>query len=104
MNLQFTRQAKKDLTVFDRKDRNRIITALYKLQADPHSGDLKKLKGRSDMWRLRVGEIRVIFPSNLMERQVDSDSICHGYRTKERCLPIDRSRGMSSRQGWVKLW
>jgi mRNA interferase RelE/StbE len=60
MNLQFTRQAKKDFTVFDRKDRNRIIAALYKLQADPHSGDLKRLKGRSDMWRLRVGEIRVI--------------------------------------------
>jgi mRNA interferase RelE/StbE len=60
MNLQFTRQAKKDLAEFDRQERNRIIATLYKLQSDPHSCDLKKLKGQSDMWRLRVGGIRVI--------------------------------------------
>jgi mRNA interferase RelE/StbE len=29
--------------------------------ADPHQGDVKKLKGMDDRWRLRVGDWRVLF-------------------------------------------
>ncbi len=61
MIVQLTRQAKKDLAQFDRKDWNRILAALYKLQDDPRGCDLKKLQGEHpDKWRLRVGDARII--------------------------------------------
>jgi mRNA interferase RelE/StbE len=57
--LNYARRAEKDLERLDRPTRKRVLGALRKLAADPHAGQLRKLKGRSE-YRLRVGELRVL--------------------------------------------
>jgi mRNA interferase RelE/StbE len=39
--------------------RRRVMSALDRLAADPHSGTLRKLVSRSE-WRLRVGDWRIL--------------------------------------------
>ncbi|MCI5844782.1 MAG: type II toxin-antitoxin system RelE/ParE family toxin [Oscillospiraceae bacterium] len=39
----------------------RILEAIYAL---PLTGDVKKLKGEDDLYRLRVGDFRVLFELN----------------------------------------
>ena len=41
--------------------RQRVIDALDRLVANPSQGDVRKLQGTSDDWRLRVGAWRVRF-------------------------------------------
>jgi len=60
MRLEITEPAQKDLAGLDRNTQRRIKTALDRLLSYPQAVDLKKLKGSPDMWRLRVGDWRVI--------------------------------------------
>jgi len=60
MRLEVTEPAQKDLAELERKTQRRIKAALDRLLSYPQAVDLKKLKGSQDMWRLRVGDWRVI--------------------------------------------
>ena len=53
--------AEKDLRALDMDARRRVLTTIEGLRVVPLRGDIKKLKGREDQWRLRVGDWRVIF-------------------------------------------
>ena len=48
----------------DIKQQQRIITAIYKL---PLEGDIKKLQGEDNLYRLRVGNYRVLFEMRLQD-------------------------------------
>ena len=52
-------RAEKDLAGVSTGDRNTIINVLRRIANDPGSGDLKKLSGGENQWRLRVGRWRV---------------------------------------------
>lgn len=56
----FTKRAIKDLEQVDFKQRGVIKEALVAF-AETGQGDVKKLKGCDDEWRLRVGDYRVRF-------------------------------------------
>lgn len=60
MRLEITEEAEKDLADLDRETQGRIKTALDRLLSYPQAVDIKKLKGSRNMWRLRVGDWRVI--------------------------------------------
>ncbi len=45
----------------DRPVQRRVIEALDRLVAEPPQGDVVKLAGAEDEWRLRVGDWRVRF-------------------------------------------
>lgn len=60
MRLEITEPAQKDLADLDTKTQRRIKAALDRLLSFPQGVDLKKLKGSPNMWRLRVGDWRVI--------------------------------------------
>lgn len=60
MRLVITRQAEKDLAGLDKRVRIRIRAALDKMITNVKAVDLKKLEGYPDLWRLRVGDWRVI--------------------------------------------
>jgi len=47
----------------DRETATRIFTVLHRF-AETGEGDVKKLKGKSDELRLRVGDYRVALPKN----------------------------------------
>ena len=60
MRLKITEQAQKDLASLDKRTQRQIRVALDRLLGYPQAVDLKKLKGSQDIWRLRVGDWRVI--------------------------------------------
>jgi mRNA interferase RelE/StbE len=53
--------AEKGLNAVPRKFRVRILDALEGLRVDPRPRGTRKLKGTDDLWRLRVGQYRVIY-------------------------------------------
>lgn len=57
MQINYSKQAIKFLKKQDRALQERILKAINSLPA----GDVKKLQGTSSKYRLRVGDIRVIF-------------------------------------------
>jgi mRNA interferase RelE/StbE len=59
--------ALKSVRRLDRRDRERIRAAISALPA----GDVRRLRGRERLLRLRVGEWRVIFARNDRERIID---------------------------------
>jgi mRNA interferase RelE/StbE len=53
--------AQKQLGRIPAKDRDRIATALRAMVLDPFHGDVLKLEGSQDRYRLRVGSFRIFF-------------------------------------------
>lgn len=59
--IEYTPGAARDLKRLSSGTRDRILGAVQGLAAIPPQGDIKKLAGHDDHWRLRVGAWRVRF-------------------------------------------
>ena len=57
MNITYAKQATKALMRLDVPTRQRIRQGLEKLP----EGDVKRLKGYTDLYRLRIGDWRILF-------------------------------------------
>lgn len=57
MEIRFTKDAVKQINALDKPAKNRIKEAIYALP----KGDIKKLKGYSNKYRLRVGNYRIVY-------------------------------------------
>lgn len=64
MRLKITKSAEKSIKRLDKTMRKRVIDGINKLP----EGDVRKLKGFTDDYRLRIGDYRVLY-------QVDGDTI-----------------------------
>ena len=64
------REARKELLELPGNVRNRVYRELLELKLDPRPRRVVKLKGREELWRLRVGRYRVIYEINDLERVV----------------------------------
>ncbi len=53
--------ARRDLRGLDSGARDRIFAALVKLESDPRPGGAKKLKGGGELWRIQVGDYRIVY-------------------------------------------
>ncbi len=53
--------ARRELRGLDSATRERILRALIKLETHQRPPGAKKLAGREDLWRIRVGDYRVIY-------------------------------------------
>jgi mRNA interferase RelE/StbE len=73
----FTPRAKRDLRRLDQPVQRRVIDALDRLVGDPPAGDVVKLTGPDDEWRLRIGDWRVRF-------QRDADGLIYVLRVLPR--------------------
>ena len=60
IKLLFTAQAEKQLARLDKNTRLRIIASLDRLREAYPVGDPRKMRGYDDLWRLRVGDYRVV--------------------------------------------
>ena len=56
-----TRHAEKQLRHLPPKEVRRVSVVIDAIQVGPFSGDMKKLGGFENSWRLRVGAYRVLF-------------------------------------------
>ncbi len=59
--VELTPAARRDLRRLDSQIRRRVIDALDGLSAQPPRGDVRRLTGINEEWRLRVGDWRVRF-------------------------------------------
>jgi mRNA interferase RelE/StbE len=54
-------RAAKELSRIDRTPASRIADAVDRLGADPLPAGCRKLAGYDDLWRIRVGDYRVVY-------------------------------------------
>lgn len=70
MTLTYHRSAVKFLSKQDSHNRQRIYAGLEGLKNLPPEGDIAKLKGTDNQYRLRIGTFRIIFQINIPEHIV----------------------------------
>jgi mRNA interferase RelE/StbE len=59
--IEVTPRARKDLKALPKRERQRVAEQIDALKADPRPTGCKKLKGREDFYRIRVGSYRVVY-------------------------------------------
>ena len=57
MDILFSKQAKKYIEACDKPTKQRLKTAIMAIP----NGDIKKLKGYDNWYRLRIGSLRILF-------------------------------------------
>ena len=80
IQLLFTDQAEKQLDKLDKSVRLRIIASLDRLRDAYPVGDLRKMQGYDDLWRLRVGDYRVVMHIDLVTAIITITVIRVGHR------------------------
>lgn len=75
--LTFARSARKELEALDATLVNRIFPKIEALAKNPRPGNCHKLKGEKNLWRIRVGDYRVIYAIYDREPQVDIIAVRH---------------------------
>ena len=59
--MSYLRRASKELDKLTPKIATQIVREIQKLKSDPVGNNCKPLKGFKGIWRLRVGDYRVIY-------------------------------------------
>lgn len=80
IQLLFTDQAEKQLSKLDKSARLRIIASLDRLRDAYPVEDLRKMQGYDDLWRLRVGDYRVVMHIDLVTAFITITVIRVGHR------------------------
>jgi mRNA interferase RelE/StbE len=75
--ISFARSARKQLQVLDRALALRIIGRIESLAVTPRPAGCVKLEGGSGLWRIRVGDYRVIYEIDDYRRRVDVSAVRH---------------------------
>jgi len=68
--IELTRTAEKELLGMDASDFSSLSKAIDNLQNGPRLPGVRKLHGRSNQWRIRVGRFRVLFSIDDAHRQI----------------------------------
>jgi mRNA interferase RelE/StbE len=61
MKIEFGTRALKFLSKLEKVSKERIFNRIKELDEDPFPSDVKKLKGEKDVYRIRVGDFRVLY-------------------------------------------
>lgn len=69
--VQFVRSARKDLEALPDAAIQRIFPRIEALADDPRPTGCKKLRGARDLWRLRIGNYRVVYQVDDVVRIVE---------------------------------
>ena len=73
----FARSARKELQNLDPQVARRILKQIEALVANPRPSGVVKLEGAADLWRIRVGEWRVVYRISDRDRLVDVIAVRH---------------------------
>ena len=76
-SIVFARSARKELQNLDPQVARRILKQIEALVANPRPTGVVKLEGASDLWRIRVGEWRVVYRVSDRDRLVDVVAVRH---------------------------
>ncbi|MGD0006898.1 MAG: type II toxin-antitoxin system RelE/ParE family toxin [Anaerolineaceae bacterium] len=75
--ITFARSARKELESLSPKEVNRIFSKIEALTNTPRPTGCRKLVGESNLWRIRVGDYRVVYSINDSGRIIDIVTIRH---------------------------
>lgn len=73
----FARSARKELQNLDPPVARRILGRVEALIAKPRPAGVKKIEGADDLWRIRIGEWRVIYRISEGKRLIDVVAVRH---------------------------
>jgi mRNA interferase RelE/StbE len=73
----FVRSARRELEALPEKLAERIMAKIRPLAKTPRPSGAKKLKGESDLWRIRVGDYRVLYEIHDEIRVIEISYIRH---------------------------
>ncbi|MSR64426.1 MAG: type II toxin-antitoxin system RelE/ParE family toxin [Verrucomicrobiae bacterium] len=73
----FSRSARKELEKLDSALVERIFAKIEALTEEPRPSGCKKLKGGQNLWRIRVGDYRVVYSVDDRARLVDISAVRH---------------------------
>jgi mRNA interferase RelE/StbE len=74
-SIAFARSARKELESLSPRLVTRIMSRIESLSKDPRPPGCRKLRGVDNLWRIRVGEYRIIYSIDDRERLVDISTI-----------------------------
>lgn len=75
--LTFARSARKELHALDRPVALRILRRIESLAQNPRPDGVVKIEGATDLWRIRIGDWRVIYRTADRQRLVDIVAVRH---------------------------
>jgi mRNA interferase RelE/StbE len=75
--ITFARSARKEMQSLDSAIALRVLRRIETLVSTPRPIGVVKLEGGSDLWRIRVGDWRVVFRIDDHERLVDIVAVRH---------------------------
>jgi mRNA interferase RelE/StbE len=73
----FARSARRELETLDGSIVRRVISRIEALAQEPRPSGSRKLQGEQNLWRIRIGDYRVIFSVDDRKRIVDIVRIRH---------------------------
>ena len=76
--LEIAPSAQRQIRRLDTPIRKRIAKAIDGLAAEPRPPDVKKLTAEDDLWRIRVGDYRIIY--QIMDRRLTVLVVEVGHR------------------------
>ena len=76
-DIVFARSARKELQALPHIVAERILDKVEPLVLDPRPTGCKKLRGHSNLWRIRIGEYRVIYSIDDKNQIIDVSLIRH---------------------------
>lgn len=75
--VELTRSAKKDVLALDDDTYERVSEAISELRHNLRPTDARKLRGREDAWRIRIGEYRIVYTVDDAQRTVSIFRVKH---------------------------
>ncbi len=75
--VSFARSARKELQALDRVVTRRVFAAIERLTHEPRPAGCRKLQGARNLWRVRIGDYRVIYSVDDRQRLVDVSAVRH---------------------------
>jgi mRNA interferase RelE/StbE len=79
-SISFVRSARKELESLPIPLVRRILTKIERLAKNPRPSGCKKLQGARDLWRIRLGDYRVIYA--ILDREVRIEIITVRHRSQ----------------------
>jgi mRNA interferase RelE/StbE len=76
-SIVFARSARKDLENLNKILTLRLFKKIEALQANPRPVGCKKLAGQNSLWRIRIGDYRVVYSIDDKKRLIDITIIRH---------------------------
>ncbi len=76
-SITFARSARKELESLPNLQLEKVFSRIESLSGEPRPRGCVKLQGSSDLWRIRIGNYRVIYSINDADKLLDITAVRH---------------------------